>query len=514
LEDGVTSLIDLALSNLAVAAVLALVAAAVGRCCRRPAVTHALWVLVLVKLVTPPVIAIPIPRLVPAQEEERTVATRPADEHREELVLPDAPAPVGENHEVHLVLTEPEVHPKLAERWGAEKPVAEAMLPPEPPALPSTAEPPAAAPTLDWLYFLGSMWLLGSGVWLVLVARRVRQFQRLLRHARPALPQVQEETRLLAERLRVRCPEVWMVPGVLSPMMWVMGRCRRLLLPEHLLPRLTAEQRAALLAHELAHLRRGDPWVRYLELAVLAIYWWCPLVWWARSELREAEEECCDAWVIWALPGSARAYALALVETVDFMADARPALPALASGFGHVHLLRRRLTMIMRGTTPRALTTSGALVVLGMGVLLLPLLPTWAQDVRGREAADNTAQADQLKKLVDALHTELDRVTTDLKNKQAEIAALTRELNRAMDRLKGLDQSKPVPAVTTPAPKRELKVEVIPGTEVQRYATSEPRAVTPLPPPDLERRLAELERKLSLALAELHALRRELQMTR
>ena len=35
--------------------------------------------------------------------------------------------------------------------------------------------------------------------------------------------------------------------------------------------------------------------------------------------------------------------------------------------------------MIMRGTTPRALTTWGALVVLGMGALLLPLLPTWAQ---------------------------------------------------------------------------------------------------------------------------------------
>ena len=51
---------------------------------------------------------------------------------------------------------------------------------------------------------------------------------------------------------------------------------------------------------------------------------------------RDAEEDCCDAWVVWALPASARAYALALVETVDFLADARPALPALASGFGHV----------------------------------------------------------------------------------------------------------------------------------------------------------------------------------
>jgi beta-lactamase regulating signal transducer with metallopeptidase domain len=59
-----------------------------------------------------------------------------------------------------------------------------------------------------------------------------------------------------------------------------------------------------------------------LELAVLAIYWWCPLAWWARRELQRAEEECCDPWVLAILPESARAYALALVEAVDFLSDA------------------------------------------------------------------------------------------------------------------------------------------------------------------------------------------------
>jgi len=48
------------------------------------------------------------------------------------------------------------------------------------------------------------------------------------------------------------------------------------------------------------------------------LYWWCPLVWWAQRELREAEEECCDAWVLWALPGSAARYAHALVRYRGF----------------------------------------------------------------------------------------------------------------------------------------------------------------------------------------------------
>ena len=49
------TLLHVGLGNALAATVLALLAAATGRLCRRPAVTHALWLLVLLKLVTPPV---------------------------------------------------------------------------------------------------------------------------------------------------------------------------------------------------------------------------------------------------------------------------------------------------------------------------------------------------------------------------------------------------------------------------------------------------------------------------
>ena len=52
--------LGIALANAAAAIVLALLAAAVGRFTRRPAAAHALWVLVLLKLVTPPVWTVPI----------------------------------------------------------------------------------------------------------------------------------------------------------------------------------------------------------------------------------------------------------------------------------------------------------------------------------------------------------------------------------------------------------------------------------------------------------------------
>src|SRR5438105_3741271 len=49
------------LTNAVVASFLALIAAGVGRFCRRPALAHTLWVLVLLKLMTPPFFGVPLP---------------------------------------------------------------------------------------------------------------------------------------------------------------------------------------------------------------------------------------------------------------------------------------------------------------------------------------------------------------------------------------------------------------------------------------------------------------------
>src|SRR5439155_24399199 len=87
---------------------------------------------------------------------------------------------------------------------------------------------------------------------------------------------------------------------------------------------------------------------------------------------------CCDAWVVSQLPGAGKTYATALLETLDFLSGARPATPLLASGIGQVSDLKRRLTMIMCASTPRALSWRGTLAVLALGLLVLPLLPTLA----------------------------------------------------------------------------------------------------------------------------------------
>src|SRR5262249_10986151 len=87
----------------------------------------------------------------------------------------------------------------------------------------------------------------------------------------------------------------------------------------------------------------------------------------------------CDAWVVWALPGCARAYATALVDALDYLAGAEPALPPLASGISPITDLKRRLTMIMRGKTHRSLGWPAGLAVVGLALMALPLVPAWVR---------------------------------------------------------------------------------------------------------------------------------------
>ena len=128
----------------------------------------------------------------------------------------------------------------------------------------------------------------------------------------------------LAARLGLRrAPPVLLVPARIPPMLWPHRGGPRLLLPAGLLPDLQADELDALLAHELAHVRRRDHWVRLVEIAATALFWWYPVTWWARRALRRAEERCCDEWVLRLLPRSAEAYANGLLKSLTFVADGR-----------------------------------------------------------------------------------------------------------------------------------------------------------------------------------------------
>ena len=550
------SLLRLGLSNAAAAMLLALLAALVsaGIRRRRPAVVHALWLLVLLKLLTPPLWTVPV--AIPLAFGAR--------------------GPLAETEASAAALPFKEVEVLSADDFEF---VIDA---------PPGAAPVGSAASVTWAWFpraVAILWLAGSLTCFALVIVRSWRFARLLRHAAPAPPPLAQRVAHLASRLGLRRPPgVWLVPGAVCPMLWAVLRRPRLLLPETLWAKLGEAERDSLLAHELAHLRRRDHWVRLVEVAATVLYWWHPAAWWARRELREAEEQCCDAWVVWSIPRCARHYMNAILKAVDSLSDAAgplagarlPAVPPVASGMasGQFRHLERRLSMIRqnensgRTGAARTLGRAGLVAVCAGALGLLPLAPSLAQQSvqieaapqaegePGREgrlflttevAAEPAPEGKILELTAPERHVvvqlapggapqaepkglvtvtpreveytpvtvEFSPAGSEVERARMDVERLTAELQAAKARLKSLEAGE---GSDDPKPKPKLKARLLQSTVKKGNgapATSYLSKVTPrtvsVRDQDPQRRLDEMEQKLDRLLNELHDLKQQRQ---
>ncbi|MFH1267903.1 MAG: M56 family metallopeptidase [Planctomycetota bacterium] len=365
------------------ATALALLVFPLTRVCRKPALSHCLWILVLVKLVTPPIVSVPLPvSWVPGtgQEHLDPAALLPPIEvpRQPSHSTAVAGAPSIRNHPPAMDAVETDVgglsqgsSPVLAARNSA----------------PSAGDSPGyslAGPRrdlearrlrpADLVPLLAGAWLTGTLWVLTVTGVRIFQFQRALRAATPAPVFLRVEVEALAKRLGVRRrPKTFLVPAAISPMLWAPFGEATVLFPAKLLERLEAEGRQALLLHELAHLRRRDHRVRIVEAAATAFYWWHPVVWWARREIQLAEEACCDSWVVSEMPDRRETYAAALVEAVRFLSHPPSLLPLPTSGSSFV-AMKERVTTIMLADSPKRLSLLGWIIVTALAAACLPLL--------------------------------------------------------------------------------------------------------------------------------------------
>src|SRR6202521_113563 len=83
------------------------------------------------------------------------------------------------------------------------------------------------------------------------------------------------------------------------------------LLPVRALTGLTEEQIDAVIAHQLAHIRRLDCFVNLFQIATETLLFYHPAVWWVSQRIRAERENCCDDEAI-AICGDAVNYARAL----------------------------------------------------------------------------------------------------------------------------------------------------------------------------------------------------------
>jgi ankyrin repeat protein/beta-lactamase regulating signal transducer with metallopeptidase domain len=103
-----------------------------------------------------------------------------------------------------------------------------------------------------------------------------------------------ERFRGLVERMQVGVP-VRLLQSALVEVPTLIGWLRpTILVPVSVFTGLTPEQLEAILAHELAHVRRYDYLVNLFQTVIETILFYHPAIWWISRKLREERENCCD----------------------------------------------------------------------------------------------------------------------------------------------------------------------------------------------------------------------------
>ena len=154
------------------------------------------------------------------------------------------------------------------------------------------------------------------------------QLQRLRRKMlEPVDSSLRGKLRQLAEVLRIK-RVVQIMESALVQVPTVIGWLRPvILLPASALTGLSSEQLEAIIAHELAHIKRFDYLVNLLQTVVEILGFYHPAVWWVSAKIRAERENCCDDLAV-SVVGNRLHYAGALTEMEQIRAGCGLAVAA------------------------------------------------------------------------------------------------------------------------------------------------------------------------------------------
>ncbi len=215
------------------------------------------------------------------------------------------------------------------------------------------------------------------------------------------------------------------------------------------------EQMKSVLLHELTHLHRRDAWSCLLATIVQAIYFYQPLIWWLRRQLRLTQEYLADAAAAQVLP--AVEYAQCLVDW-----SVRCGRPSLASRrangmFQSRSDLTRRVEMLLQkhqpweAKCPRFWNSLVAGAFIGFGTIVSGMnlsaqeLPTVAMAIHDGQADDQKTEQNQRIEVVqwDDQSVSQDRVPLLLAQSRNEDAESKEKMQRELRRLQAqLEQIK------------------------------------------------------------------------
>ncbi|MCK4849736.1 MAG: M56 family metallopeptidase, partial [Phycisphaerae bacterium] len=339
-----------------------------------PQVRYALWLLVLVKLVLPPSLALPTSLTSALGPLARGVIWHQPLSDQTDMAGIEQSAPA---------MLPVSIEPTIA--IGPET-VPVDVAPSNPSAAIAADSVQLIGPTLGWQAYIMLAWLLGVLVlagWLVVrfwQLRRAHRGKTALADPPQRLKQLLAET---ANKLRLRrLPQMVLSPTATSPA--VFGVLRPvLLIPAEDIQRLSRTEIEHILLHELAHIKRGDLIVHAFNMLLQIIYWFNPLLWLVRRQLQHLRELCCDASVARILREKTTDYKETILETARRML-AKPVGPGmgLLGLFENANRLGARLKWLEKKSwkhRPLRIATILAVITL-MCACILPMAKGQAKD--------------------------------------------------------------------------------------------------------------------------------------
>lgn len=207
-----------------------------------------------------------------------------------------------------------------------------------------------------------ALWMVGVlvGGWLVLRGpARYCRLQRLYPNSGTLANIIDDLVRKLGIRTRLTVLEA----EVTSP--FIIGmRKPRLVLPWNIEQQLTPEELRAILAHELAHVKRSDYCSNFLQMLLLVLLWPHPAAWILWAQLRREREACCDEASV-QLCGSAVPLARALYRLA---VKAPPFDIVVAAAAGSLEVRMQRLLAANRSSSSGLSVAAPALAMVALAL--------------------------------------------------------------------------------------------------------------------------------------------------
>lgn len=236
------------------------------------------------------------------------------------------------------------------------------------PSVPHLAEASAySGPSHTLAAILVAVWLCGFATVLVLWCVRWRRISAAIRASVPLTEGREVEAlRRVQKATGVRRPvSMLLSQAMLEPGIFGMSR-PVLVWPHGISEYLEHAHLEAVLAHELWHVRRRDNLTAAVHMAVEAVFWFYPLVWWLGARLVEERERACDEQVVES-GGERRIYAESILKVCEFCVGSPLACVSGVTGAD----LKKRMVHIMSEQMGKKLDFSRKLLLTAAALLAL-----------------------------------------------------------------------------------------------------------------------------------------------